>query len=129
MRAAIAEYQFPTHPQRQHPQRHLTLVPESESQVLSAGDAVPALHITRRGRLARTVAIAVTIAVLAVAAVMMVLPASAAIEVKVQRGQTLSEIAATYLPDMPLDRAIVIVQLENNLNSTQIQTGQRLLIP
>ncbi len=121
MSAAIAELQY-----QPHSQRHLTLVPQP---MPAAGAAAPQMHITRRGRLARAVAIAFAIAVLAVAAVTMVSPASAAIEVEVQRGQTLSEIAATYLPNLPLDRAIVAVQLENDMSSTHVQTGQRLLIP
>lgn len=122
MSVATAEFQ-----RTSRPQRHLALVRASEA--FAPGGALPAMHITRRGRLARTIAIVMTIAVLAAAALMMVSPASAAIEVEVQPGQTLSEIAAVYLPDIPLDRAIVAVQLENNMSSAQVQTGQRLLIP
>ncbi len=121
MSIAIADFQD----QPQAP-RHLTLVPQSTP---AAGVDAAQMHITRRGRLARAIAIALTIAVLAVAAAMMVSPASAAIEIEVQPGQTLSEIAATYLPNLPLDRAIVAVQLENDMNSAHVQTGQRLLIP
>lgn len=122
MSAAIAEFQSFT-----HPQRHLTLVPQPE--VVAARGAFAQMRITRRGRVARTIAIFMAIGALAVATLMMVSPASAAIEVEVQPGQTLSEIAATHLPNMPLDRAIVAVQVENSMNSAQVQTGQRLLIP
>jgi len=122
MSAAIAEFQSPT-----HPQRHLTLVPHAEAVVPRGASAH--LRITRRGRVARTIAIALAIGALAVATLMMMSPASASIEVEVQPGQSLSEIAATYLPHMPLDRAIVAVQVENSMNSAQVQTGQRLLIP
>lgn len=121
MSAVIAEFQ-------EQPQatRHLALVPQLAP---AQGVESAVMHITRRGRLARAVAIVLTIAVLAVATVTMVTPASAAIEVEVQPGQTLSEIAATHLPNVPLDRAMVAVQLENDMNSTHVQTGQRLVIP
>jgi hypothetical protein len=55
--------------------------------------------------------------------------ASASSEVVVRPGQTLSEIAATQLPELPLDRAIVAVQRENQMNTLQVQAGQTLVIP
>lgn len=122
MSAAIAEFESPT-----HHEPHLRLMPQTES---AGGDgAVPQMRITRRGRVARAMAIVMSIAALAVVTLMMMSPASAAIEVEVQPGQTLSDIAAQHLPNLPLDRAVVAVQLENNMNSVQVQTGQRLSIP
>lgn len=119
MSAVIAEFQ--------PPQRHLAIVPAPQAR--ATGSDGLEMHITRRGRVARTIALLVTVAALVMAALTLVSPASAAIEVEVQPGQTLSEIAAAHLPSLPLDRAIVTVQLENDMNSAQVQVGQRLVIP
>lgn len=122
MSAAIAEFESPL-----HSPRHLSLVPQLLEGCVDG--VSPHLRITRRGRLVRTVGIVLVIASLAAAAMLMVSPASATIEVQVKPGQTLSEIASTHLPSMPLDRAMVAVQIENNLNSAQLQAGQRIVIP
>ena len=88
------------------------------------------LTITRRGRLAVTLAVA-TVLVLTVVAASGLLPAAAdgGETIVVQPGQTLSHIAVTELPDLPLDRAVMELQLANNLNSLDIQAGAELEIP
>ena len=40
-----------------------------------------------------------------------------------------ADIAATTLPDLPLDRAVVEIQIANNLSTSQVQAGQTLVIP
>jgi LysM repeat protein len=47
----------------------------------------------------------------------------------VQSGQTLSEIAATQLPDLPVAEAVAQIQLANDLASDQVHAGQTLRIP
>ena len=46
-----------------------------------------------------------------------------------QLGQTLSEVAAEQLPDLPLAEGVARLQLANHLSSTQVHAGQTLLIP
>ena len=50
-------------------------------------------------------------------------------EATVQPGDTLSQLALTYLPELPVDRAIVQIQLANELNSLQVMAGTELEIP
>lgn len=106
---------------------HLRLVPPVGAAEQTA--AAP-LTLTRRGRLVITMTVA-TALVLAVIAVFSMLPASAveARTVTVQPGQTLSEIAVTQLPHLPMDRAIVAIQLANGMNTLQVQAGMELEIP
>lgn len=49
--------------------------------------------------------------------------------ITVEPGQTLSQIAATRLPAVPVDDAVARIRLANNLPSAQVQAGQRLVIP
>lgn len=94
--------------------------------------AAPArMRITRRGRLAVTGTVTLLLALGLAAIVGSVLPAGASTveTVVVQPGQTLSQVAATELPGMPLDAAIVQIQLANEMNTLQVQAGQTLEIP
>lgn len=107
-------------------------------RVVRPGETAPAVHaqaegrltITRRGRLAVTLSVA-TLLVLTVGAAAGLLPAAAdgGEMIVVQPGQTLSQIAVTHLPDLPMDRAIMELQLANNLNSLDVQAGIELQIP
>lgn len=106
---------------------HLRLVPMPEADVEVSGST--RLRITRRGRLAATLSLVVAMAAVTVITLALVLPASATTEVVVQPGQTLSEIAAIQLPQVPLDRAIVQVQMANDMSTLQVQSGQTLQIP
>ncbi len=49
--------------------------------------------------------------------------------VTVESGQTLSEIAVRELPGMPVQRAVVALRMANELSSSQIVPGQKLVIP
>ena len=74
-----------------------------------------------------TVALLLVLAVGSLAGAVM--PAAPNESVVVQAGQTLSQIAASELPELPLDRAIVQLQLANDLNTLQVAAGQTLVIP
>lgn len=89
-----------------------------------------AMTLTRRARLLMTLSAAVAL-VAVIAAVMGVFPATAAGShtVVVQPGQTLSHIAVAELPELPMDRAIVQIQLANEMNSLDVQAGTVLAIP
>ena len=108
---------------------HLRVVRPGEGAARQEAPEVR-LTITRRGRLAVTLAVA-TVLVLTVVAASGLLPAAAdgGETIVVQPGQTLSHIAVTELPDLPLDRAVMELQLANNLNSLDIQAGAELEIP
>ena len=121
----LDRFPAPVSPQRE---RHLRLVP---TPVSVDPRAQQTWRLTRRGRLAVTVTATMAVAVVAtlLAATLVMAPASASDQVVVRSGQTLSEIAATHLPHLPLDRAIVAVQRENQMNTLHIQAGQTLVIP
>jgi LysM repeat protein len=88
------------------------------------------MRLSRRGRLAVTVVV-----LTAVLAVTVVLAAGSGAAEPVQRtttvssGQTLSEVAAEQLPELPLGEGVLQLQLANHLSSTQVHAGQTLLIP
>lgn len=110
---------------------HLRVVQPGE-RVTSAVEAPGRLTLTRRGRLTITITVA-TVLVMTVVAALGVLSAAAAPvatdTIVVQPGQTLSQIAVTELPGMPMDQAIVEIQLANELNTLQVQAGMELEIP
>lgn len=126
---------------------HLRLVHPGELEDTGVGATAPAptplrvvpeepsapvrMRITRRGRLVVTGTVTLLLAVGVAALVGSVLPAGAstAETVVVQPGQTLSQIAATELPELSLDSAIVQIQLANDMNTLQVQAGQTLEIP
>jgi hypothetical protein len=95
-------------------------------------DVRPAhLRLNRRGRLAVTVVVLAAVLTLTV----VLAAGSGAAEPVVQStatvtaGQTLSEVAAAQLPDLPIAEGVARLQLVNHLESTQIHAGQRLLVP
>ena len=106
-------------------------VPAAAVRVAPARVAPARGRITRRGRLVLTGTVTLLLAVTVAAVIGSVLPAGASsVEtVVVQPGQTLSEIAATQLPDLSVNSAIVQIQLANDMNSLQVQAGQVLEIP
>lgn len=113
-------------PVRRPAERHLRLVSPDEPARAARSAA---LRITRRGRLAITGAVTALLVVTAGGLAGAVMPAADAATVTVEPGQTLSEIAATTLPDLPLDRAVVEIQVANQLSSVHVQAGQTLVIP
>lgn len=108
---------------------HLRVVAPGERAAVSQRQP-GRMTLTRRGRLAVTMTVA-TVLVLAVVAALGMLPATASAghTVTVQPGDTLSQLAVTYLPELPVDRAIVQIQLANELNSLQVMAGTELEIP
>ncbi|MCK0114157.1 LysM peptidoglycan-binding domain-containing protein [Ornithinimicrobium sp. F0845] len=108
---------------------HLRVVAPGERAPVDGG-RTGQLVLTRRGRLAVTLTVA-TVLVLAVVAALGMLPATASAghTVTVQPGDTLSQIAVSELPELPMDRAIVQIQLANDLNTLHIQAGMELAIP
>jgi predicted Zn-dependent protease len=90
-----------------------------------------AIRFTRRGRLVITMMATVAMAAVALALASSVDAAAPQIDhaTTVLAGQTLSEVAATQLPSLPIRDAVARIQLLNGLNSSQVQAGQSLLIP
>lgn len=89
------------------------------------------LRVTRLGRLVATVAgLAVAIAVVSivVSGWFAGAPADRG-SVTVRPGQTLSQIAAHELPQLPVPAAVVQIQQRNGLSSDQVAPGQTLVIP
>jgi LysM repeat protein len=88
------------------------------------------VRMTRRGRLVRTVlAVAVALAVAWSVVTAVTAGAAGPQVVTVTKGQTLSEIAARQLPDVPVRDAVAAFQLANGLNSSDIHAGQVLRVP
>lgn len=85
------------------------------------------LRLTRHGRLAVTLVLfwIVCLAVLwALAA-----RGAPAWSVTVRSGQTLSDLASRELPEVETGEAITRIRLANQLPTTELTAGQRLLIP
>ncbi|MGB5950973.1 MAG: LysM peptidoglycan-binding domain-containing protein [Ornithinimicrobium sp.] len=99
------------------------------TEVDGASSSETQMVMTRRGRLALTMSSLMALVIAAVLALSMMGPASADSQVVVQPGQTLSQIAASELPHLSLDRAIVDIQLANQMNTLHVQAGQTLTIP
>ncbi|MEO6998906.1 MAG: LysM peptidoglycan-binding domain-containing protein [Terracoccus sp.] len=117
-------------PTRQAALPQLTLVPTGREAAEAARLARPRLRLTRFGRL--TVTVATLAVVIALGVGLMGQLASTAVEgrpVTVESGQTLSEIAARELPDVPVREGVVSLQLTNGMSSDQVHAGQRLLVP
>ncbi|MDN5765382.1 MAG: LysM peptidoglycan-binding domain-containing protein [Humibacillus sp.] len=119
-----------THPSG-HPARpQLRLVPAGRQAAETARSERPRLRLTRFGRLTVTVATLAVVIALGVGLVGQL--ASTGFEgrpVTVESGQTLSEIAARELPDVPVREGVVSLQLANGLSTDQVHAGQRLLVP
>lgn len=111
------------HPATTRP--HLVLVP--------TGEAVPStrsgVRITRAGRL--FVTLGVLVAAAALTTVLLSGGGAPAIDhsVTVAPGQTLSEVAAAEMPDVPLAEGVARLQLVNDLPSSQVSAGEQILIP
>ena len=88
------------------------------------------LRISRFGRLVLTGAVVVIASVLAIT-LFGAGSASAGIDhtVTVMSGQTLSGIADTEMPSLPIAEGVAQIQLANHLDTSQIHAGQQLAIP
>jgi len=93
--------------------------------------APAAMRLTRRGRAA--MALVTSLVVGAVALVLAGSVDAAGLQVDhattVLADQTLSEVAASQLPSLPIGDAVARIQLVNALSSSQVHEGQSLLIP
>ena len=89
------------------------------------------IRLSRRGRLARTVALLVMATVLTWTLISTVSAGAAALQhtVTVEAGQTLSAIAADQFPDTPVREGVARIQLANGLSSSDVHVGQVLHIP
>ena len=92
---------------------------------------VPTMQLTRRGRLFITLVVLAAAMALAVGVASSVSATGPQIDhaTTVFAGQTLSEVAAAQLPGLPINDAVARIQLANDLNTSQVHAGQRLLIP
>jgi hypothetical protein len=120
---APAPVGVPTRPGR------VRLVSVPCGDAVAKGPAAP-LRVTRVGRLLVTLAVTAAVVALVVALV----PGGASGTVidhstTVQRGQTLSEVAARELPQLPVRDAVARIEVANDLSSSQVHAGQSLLIP
>lgn len=91
-----------------------------------------AVVITRRGRLVLTTVVAAIAAIAGIAGTVWLAgsgPSAAARVLTVERGQTLSQIARTAMPDVSTQEAVLRLELANDLTSSQIHAGQRLTVP
>jgi hypothetical protein len=104
----------------------LVSVPTGEDVVIRPAGP---LRLTRAGRLAITVTVAVAAVVLAT---LLSGGASAAVvdhSTTVGTGQTLSEVAAAQLPQLSISEAVARLQVANDLSGSDVHAGQTLLIP
>jgi len=101
------------------------------SGVRTEASSSQAIRLTRWGRLVMTLMAALAVTILAVAVANSVGAAGPQIDhaTTVSAGQTLSEVAATQLPSLPIHNAVARIQLANGLSSSQVHAGQLLLIP
>ncbi|OFE16454.1 peptidoglycan-binding protein [Humibacillus sp. DSM 29435] len=108
----------------------LSLVPTGRHAAEAARAERPSLRLTRFGRLTVTVATLAVVIALGIGLTSQL--ASAAAEgrpVTVESGQTLSQIAARELPDVPVREGVASLQLANGLSTDQVHAGQQLLVP
>ncbi len=116
--------------------RHLHLVSSpalAGSSWPRAGDRVRGLRLTFAGQAVVVIVAALVVFVLALAVVRVASPSAApaatVATVTVERGQTLSQLAATHLPQLSIAEGVAQLRLANGLNSSNIEAGQRLVIP
>lgn len=97
------------------------------------GDRVRGLRLTFAGQAVVVIVAALVVFVLALAVVRVASPSAApaatVATVTVERGQTLSQLAATHLPQPSIAEGVAQLRLANGLNSSNIEAGQRLVIP
>ncbi len=120
-------------PEVQKPcRRHLHSVPTGDDVMPPSTHASTRMRLTRRGRLAITLSVlcALLLGGFAVARAMAApvedVPAPT---VTVQPGDSLSQVAHEAMPGLPVREAIARIQVENRMNSLQVQAGQVLRIP
>ena len=104
------------------PTRHLVSVP--------AGAAVPThLRITRRGRLALTALAAAALVTTGVGVANAGAGSPAPTTVTVSSGETLGEIAARHMPEVPASAAVAQLRSANGLSTPFVHAGQQIVVP
>lgn len=106
--------------------------PALTGRVQPAGSRASALRVTRAGRLTVTLLVALALACLGFAVSVRFGGVSAAATqqtITVRPGQTLSELAVTYLPDLSMAEGIDAIQRANRLQNDRIIAGDSLVIP
>ncbi|EWT03158.1 peptidoglycan-binding protein [Intrasporangium oryzae NRRL B-24470] len=112
------------------PRPHLVLVPTGRDAVGRGRHAQPRMRLTRRGRFVIAVLVALVLGALAVAVGGRLAAASERPRsIVVKAGQTLSEIAARELPQLPISEGVVELQVANGMSSSGVLAGQTLFIP
>ena len=111
---------------RSRARRHLQVVPEVQPRPVTRSDR---LRLTRAGRLALTVLITLLLSGVALAVMTPRAVSSPQRVVTVQAGQTLSELAATLMPEVTPAEGVALIQIANRLNSAHVLAGQQLVIP
>lgn len=132
--SAVTQWACPTtEPARR---RHLQSVPTGPAAVGRSAVARPAttaqpMRLTRRARLLLCVIGAAVLCAVVGTAWASLTPSGASAPqqtVMVQPGQTLSQIAHEAYPKLSIDDAVARVQIANQLNSSQVGAGERLVI-
>ena len=97
----------------------------------AAETASSAFRLTRWGRLLCTLALVAVLAAAAVAASARSGGASASSpqRITIAQGQTLSGLAVTYLPDLPIAQGVDAIRVANQLQNDRIIAGDTLVIP
>lgn len=124
-RAPVVDFKAPA----ARPTRgHLRLVPDMRASTTSSS-----VRITRRGRLAMTILVALGCLVGAFMGIRGLTAADAATPVfqvvEVRPGQTLSGIAHQAYPSLSVRDGVARIQLANNLNTNQVFGGEQLRLP
>jgi hypothetical protein len=112
------------------PRRHLVAVPEGVLAHPRPSAPVGRLRLTRAGRLTITLTALAVLVVVTLA--LLPRPSTATVidhATTVRTGQTLSGIAASELPQLPVADAVARIQVANNLTTADVHAGQSLLIP
>ena len=120
------------------PARHLHVVSapdrvqEGRSGRHSARGA-QGLRLTVAGQIVVAIVAALLVFALAVAVTRVTgssaAPVGPSATVTVERGQTLSQLASVHLPQLSIAEGVAQLRLANGLNSSNVEAGQRLVIP
>ncbi len=120
------------------PARHLHVVSapdrvqEGRSGRHSARGA-QGLRLTFAGQIVVAIVAALLVFALAVAVTRVTASSAASVgpsaTVTVERGQTLSQLASVHLPQLSIAEGVAQLRLANGLNSSNVEAGQRLVIP
>jgi LysM repeat protein len=91
------------------------------------------LRLTFAGQIVVAIVAALLVFALAVAVTRVTASSAAPVgpsaTVTVERGQTLSQLASVHLPQLSIAEGVAQLRLANGLNSSNVEAGQRLVIP